>query len=64
MKATSKACLFIGLCTIEKWTEEYLLLISALADSEAVKLVTQRGFGITVLGDFQNMAKKRHIAES
>jgi len=44
----------------EKWTEKYPPLISAQVDSEALKLVTREGFGITVLGDFQVVAKQRH----
>lgn len=52
--------LVLPLGTTEKWTEKYPPLISALVDSEALKLVTQRGFGITILGDFQDVAKQRH----
>lgn len=43
---------------IEKWTEKYSPLISPLADSEAFKLVTRRGFGIIILKYFQDVAKQ------
>lgn len=45
---------------IEKWAEKYSPLISPLEDSEALKLVTQRGFGITIFKNFQGVAKQRH----